>query len=221
MENILLPSKKAGNATSYWQNVLLYSGIISILWYVAINILIPLQDAGYSIASQTVSELSAIGAPTRSLWVIMCIPFSLLTIAFGFGVWSSGRDNKKLRVVAGIIIFDALVGLFWPPMNQRQIIAAGGGTISDTLHLAWAFLHLFCMLLMIGFAAAALGRDFRIFSIATILVFLVFGILTSIQSKGISAGTPTPYIGVWERINIGAYMLWVAVFAITLLKKAK
>lgn len=220
MENILLSKKEVGR-TTYLQNILLYCGIISIAWYVAINIIVPLQYAGYSIASQTVSELSAIGAPTRSLWVTLCIPFSILTMAFGVGVWSSASENRKLRLVGGIIIFDAIVGVFWAPMNQRQIIAAGGGTLSDVLHLAWTYIHLLCMLLMIGYAAAALGRGFRIYSVATILVFIIFGILTSLESKGISAGTPTPLIGIWERINIGAYMLWVAVFAITLLKKTK
>lgn len=220
MENILLSKKHAG-ATNALQLILLYCGIISIVWYVAINIIIPLQYAGYSIASQTVSELSAIDAPTRSLWLILCIPFSILTIAFGFGVWSSAGDNKKLRTVAGVIIFDAIIGVFWAPMHQRQVIAAGGGTLSDILHIVWTVIHMVFMLLMIGYAAAALGKNFRIYSIATVLVFIVFGILTSIESKGISDGTPTPLIGIWERINMGAYMLWVAVFAITLLKKAK
>lgn len=220
MENILLSKKHAGTASAL-QRILLYCGIISILWYVAINIIIPFQYAGYSIVSQTVSELSAIDAPTRSLWLILCIPFSILTIAFGFGVWSFAGDNRKLRIVAGIIIFDAVVGIFWAPMHQRQIIAEGGGTLSDILHIVWTFIHLICMLLMIGYAAAALGRKFRIYSLATVLVFIIFGILTSMESKGISAGTPTPFIGIWERINMGAYMLWVAVFAITLLKKTK
>jgi len=221
MEGILLRSKKEASATNALQKILLYCGIISIAWYVAINIIVPLQYAGYSIASQTVSELSAIDAPTRSLWVMLCIPFSILTIVFGFGVWSSAGDNKKLRFVAIVVILDAIIGAFWPPMNQRQIIAAGGGTLSDILHIVWTFIHLLCMLLMIGYAAAAFGGNFRIYSIATILVFIIFGILTSIESKGISTGTPTPFIGIWERINMGAYMLWVAVFAVILLKKAK
>ena len=34
----------------------------------------------------------------------------------------------------------------------------------------------------------------------------------------IASGRPTPRIGVWERINIAAFMLWVAVFAAFLLR---
>ena len=43
---------------------LLMCGILSSLLYVAMNIFVPMQFEGYSYTSQTVSELSAIGAPT-------------------------------------------------------------------------------------------------------------------------------------------------------------
>ena len=198
---------------------LLLCGILSMLWYVAINIIVPTQYPGYDIASQTVSELSAIDAPTRTLWFVLCTFYSLLFIAFGLGVWFSANGNRKLRFVAVVILFDAVWGFFWPPMHQREIIAAGGGTLTDTLHLVWAFVHLILMLLMIGFGAAALGKAFRIFSVGIVLAFIVFGTLTTIESQGLEAGQPTPGVGIWERINIGAYMLWVIVFAIILLRK--
>ena len=198
---------------------LLSCGILSMLWYVVINIIVPTQYPGYNIASQTVSELSAIDAPTRPFWFVLCIFYSLLFIAFGAGIWLSANGNRKLRFVAVVIVFDAVFGFFWPPMHQREIIAAGGGTLSDTLHLVWAFAHLILMLLMIGFGAAVFGKGFRIFSAGIVLVFIVFGTLTAIESRGIEADLPTPYVGIWERINIGAYMVWVVVFAVMLLRK--
>lgn len=191
------------------------------LWYVFINIFVPLQDPGYNAASQTVSELSAIGAHTRTVWFVLCIFYSLLFLAFGAGIWLVAGESKKLKVVAAVIIFDSLLGFFWPPMHLRHVIAAGGGTLTDTLHLVWAFVHLTLMLLMIGFGAAAFGKSFRVFSVIIVVIFFVFGMLTSIQSRGIEAGLPTPGIGIWERINIAAYMLWVIVFAQLLLTKAK
>lgn len=219
MEKTLLRPEKDFHAINRLQKVLLCFGIISIVWYVALNLLIPLKYPGYSALSQTVSELSAIEAPTRSLWVLLCIPFSLFTIAFGIGIWLAAGHVKKLQIVGAVVILDAVIGLFWPPMHRREIVAAGGGTLTDTLHLVWTFIHLVFMMLMIGFGAAALGRQFRIYSIITVLFFIVFGILTAIESPGIEAGEPTPYIGIWERINMAAYMLWVAVFAIALLRR--
>ena len=75
------------------------------------------------------------------------------------------------------------------------------------------------MLLIIGFGAVAFGNRFRLYSLFTIIVLVGAGMLTAIDSPQISAGLPTPWIGVWERINIGAYMLWVIVLAIILLKQ--
>ena len=51
--------------------ILLVCGILSSLLYIAMNVFVPMQWDGYSSASQTVSELSAIGAPTRSLWAAL------------------------------------------------------------------------------------------------------------------------------------------------------
>ena len=198
---------------------LLICGILAMLWYVAMNILVPMQYPGYDSTSQTVSELSAINAPTRTFWFVLAIFYSILFIAFGLGIWLSANGNRALRVVASVILFDAVLGFFWPPMHQREIIAAGGGTLTDTLHLVWAFVHLVLMLLMIGFGASVLGKGFRIFSVAIVLIFIVFGILTTIESRGIEANLPTPYVGIWERINIGAYMIWVIVFVIMLMRR--
>lgn len=189
------------------------------IWYVAINIIVPAQYPGYDIASQTVSELSAINAPTRRLWFLLCIFYSLLFIAFGSGVWLSANGSRALHIVAAVIIFDGVLGFFWPPMHQREIIAAGGGTLTDTLHLVWAFVHLVLMLLMIGFGASVFGKGFRFFSVAVVLIFFVFGILTTVESRGIESNLPTPHAGTWERTNIAAYMIWVMVFTIMLVSR--
>jgi len=201
------------------RKLLLLSGILAMIWYVVINIIVPIQYPGYNMASQTVSELSAIDSPTRTYWFVLCIFYSLLFLAFGVGIWLSANRNRKLLFVAGIIICDSVLGFFWPPMHRREIIAAGGGTLTDTLHLVWAFIHLILMLLMIGFGAAVFGKSFRIFSVAIVLVFVIFGILTSKESVGIEANLPTPSVGIWERITISAYMLWIFVFVIALIRR--
>lgn len=218
-EPMVSETGKGSFTTNHLKKFLLLCGIFSSVWYLVINIITAAQDPDYSVASQTVSELSAINAPTRPLWVMLGIFYTLLLIAFGWGVWLSAGRYKKLRFAGAIIFFDAVLGAYWPPMHQREVIAAGGETLTDTLHLVWAFIHLVLMLLMIGFGAAALGKTFRIYSIATVLLFIVFGVLTTVESSGISTGAPTPTIGIWERVNMGAYMLWMLVFAIVLLRK--
>lgn len=203
------------------KKVLLMCGIVSSLHYVIINIVVTMQYEGYSAISQTVSELSAIDAPTRPLWDFLCIFYSLLLIAFAWGVWQSAIGNRPLRVVAVLMLVYGVSGFFWPPMHQREALAAGEGSLTDTMHIVFAMVTVFLMLLMMGFGAAAFGKRFRIYSIITIVVLLVFGGLTGMESPGISKDLPTPLIGVWERINIGVFLLWVVVLAIVLLRMPK
>lgn len=77
------------------------------------------------------------------------------------------------------------------------------------------------MFLSIGFSAAAFGKGFRFYSIITILVFIVFGVLTFVEAPNVDKNLPTPYIGLWERINIAAFMAWLLVFSINLLRLEK
>src|SRR5678816_2623195 len=86
------------------RNGLLFCGILAMLWYVAINIVVPMYYPGYDSASLTVSELSAIGTPTRTLWVVLCIFYSLLFIVFGVGIWLSANESGHLQVVSVVII---------------------------------------------------------------------------------------------------------------------
>ena len=201
--------------------ILLACGIASSLLYGAMNVFIPMGWAGYSHASRVISELSAIGAPTRPVWVVLGIAYGVLVTAFGFGIWRSARGNRPLRVVGALIIASGAIGLFpWPPMHQREVLAAGGATLTDTLHIVWSMVTVLLMLLAMGFGAAALGKRFRLYSVATMVVLVAFGALTGLDAPRISANLPTPWIGVWERINIGVYMLWVVGLAIALLRRS-
>jgi hypothetical protein len=196
---------------------LLICGILSSLLYVLMNIFVPLWFEGYNIPSQTVSELSAINAPTRTLWVFLAIVYILLFAAFGLGVGKAAEGNRQLRIVARLIIVYAIINAYWPPMHLR----GNEPTLTDTLHIVWAMVTLALMMLVMAFGAAALGRSFRFYTIVTFVVFLSFGVLIGTEAPGIPKNLPTPRIGIWERINIGAYMLWVVVFAITLLRRQK
>ena len=82
---------------------LLICGILSSVWYIIINVIVPIEYDGYNIITQTVSELSAIHAPTRTLWIYLGIPYPLLFAAFGWGVLKSAAESRSLRL-AGILI---------------------------------------------------------------------------------------------------------------------
>jgi hypothetical protein len=77
---------------------LLVCGVLSSVLYAAMLVVVPMQWAGYSAVWQTVSELSAIGAPTRSLWGWPGAFYSLLVALFGCGVLGSAGRARSLRV---------------------------------------------------------------------------------------------------------------------------
>lgn len=197
----------------------LVCGVLSSLLYVVMNLVVPMQWPGYNPASQVVSELSAVGAPTRPLWVVLGISYTLLVTAFGWGVRMAAADDRRLRVAGILIVVYGALGVVWPfaPMHLREALAAGASDFRDTLHIAFGVATEIIYLLALGFAAAALGRAFRIYSIATFVVLLGFGALTFRDAPRLSTNQPTPLIGVWERINIAVFLLWVIVLAIALL----
>jgi hypothetical protein len=202
------------------RKTLLVCGILSSLLYVGMTVFIAMQWEGYSSASQTISELSAIDAPTRSLWLPPAELYTALVTAFGWGVWMSAGRIRALRIVGGLVVVYGALGLVWPfaPMHLREALAAGGGTLSDTLHIVLASVTVILMLLAMAFGAAAFGSRFRLHSIASLVILMVFGVLTFLDAPGIAANLPTPWIGVWERINVGVFLLWVVVLATALLR---
>lgn len=199
----------------------LYCGILSSVLFVAVNVIVPLYYPGYSVVSQVPSELSAIGAPTEMLWSVLATPYMFLMFAFAWGIWRSAGDSRYLRIAGISMLGYAALGFLWPfaPMHQREVLAMGGGTLQDTMHKALAVATQVFYMLALGFAAAALGKGFRIYSIITVVVLLIFGFLTFLEAPKVSTNEPTPMIGVWERINIGVFLLWVVVLAVILLKK--
>jgi hypothetical protein len=200
---------------------LLYCGVAASLLYIAMNIFIPPLYEGYNWVTQTVSELSAVDAPTRPLWFPLGITYTLLIAVFGWGILKSTDRKRILRIVGILMILHGLLGLTWSPMHQREVLAAGGGTFTDTWHIVMSVITVLLMFLSIGFGAIAFGKGFRIYSFATILVFIVFGVLTFLESPNVDKNLPTPFIGLWERINIAAFMVWLLVFATILLRSEK
>ena len=204
-----------------WRKALLACGIASSLLYGAM--IWGIRYEGYSLVSQVPSELTAIGAPTQRLWALLGPIYTLLVTAFGWGVWQSAGRNRIARTAGALILAFGSLGLLWPfaPMHQREVLAAGGGTLCDTMHVVLGGVTVLLMFLAIGFGAAAFGRRFRLYSIISSVVLLAFGVLTFLEAPRLEANLPTPWIGLWERINITVFLLWVVVLATGLLRAPK
>ena len=198
--------------------ILLVCGIVSSLVYICTDIVAAISWEDYSYTSQMISELMAIGAPTRPLLVTSFSVYNALVIAFGIGVWLSTGVKRSLRIVGTLMVAYAvvgLVGLLFAPMHLRGAEA----TLTDTMHIIVTGVISILILLLIGFGATADGKWFRLYSIGSIVTILVFGALAGLLGgPRIAAGLPNPWLGVMERVSVYFSMLWVLVLAIVLLR---
>ena len=204
------------------RTILLICGIVSSVLYIAFDILATLRYPGYRFTEQQFSELTAAGSPVRPLMIALSvIPYTLLVAAFAVGVWISATPKRAGRITGAMLLGYAafgMVGGWFTPMNTREALAAGERGLRNAMHVPMTAVMSLFMLLAMGFGATLLGKRFRYYSYATIAILVVFGVLTSVQAGKMVANEPTPWMGLTERINIYATMLWVAMLAIGLLR---
>lgn len=206
----------AESCEPYVRPFLLKLGIAGSVVYVAANVFGPLVYDGYSSVNQAVSELSAIDAPSRPLMVTFLIVFGVLSVAFAAGVvWSAGA-NRPLRITGWALVLVGVINMLAPlfPMHMR----GAQSTWTDTAHIIVTTANVLPFLVAMWFSARAFDKRFRLFALATLGVVVVFGVIAGSQGGAIGANEPTPWHGIYERINIGGYLLWMALLAIVLLR---
>lgn len=198
-------------------HLLLACGVLSSLAYFLSWIVGPTLWPGFDSNSQAVSELYAIGAPSRPVMLLFGTAWAVFTLAFGFGVLLSAGSKGALRVVGWLLILFGVISLAGPdvPMHQR----GEPRSLTDTLHIAMAIVDSALIFLIVGFGAVAFGAAFKRYSIASILVMLAFGALAAMDAPKLAANEPTPWLGLTERIDIGAYLLWAIVLALALWRR--
>jgi hypothetical protein len=204
---------------------LLGCGIVSSVWYVITDLIGTLRYPGYSYADQWFSELTAQGAPTRSLMIVLNeIPYNLLVLAYAAGVRESVGRKRAGRItadgLAGFSVFGFVTGVFFP-MPTREAAAAGEGTLRNTMHIPGTIVMSLSLVLAMVFGSTLLRKRFRYYSYGTILAVFVGAFLAGRQAPQIAANQPTPWGGIYERMNIYPTMLWVALLAIGLLRAQK
>ena len=199
------------------QKLLLVGGLLSSLLYViGTDVIAAVRYPDYhNYANQMVSELLAAGAPTRTLMIWVCIPYNLLVFALAAGVWASAGGKRATRLAAAALIGYGAVstaGLLLFPMDVRGTVQSQ----RDTLHIVNTIVMSMFIVAVMAFGAFAHGKRFRLYSFATIVTVVVFGAWAGFLARPMPG--PTPWLGLAERVNIYATMLWMAVLAISLMR---
>ncbi len=196
--------------------VLLACGIASSLIYVGSDVIGALRYPGYSYASQAFSELLAIGSPVRPFMMWTAALYNALVIAFGIGVMLSADAKRSLMVTGALLVFYGIVSGAGPyiPMHVRGTTTVMG----DLSHILITAATVVAILAFVAVGSVTGGRAFMVYSLVPIAASIAGGVLAGQQVSVVAAGQPSPLLGIIERVNIYATMLWVAVFSISLLR---
>jgi uncharacterized protein DUF998 len=212
----LTQAVRAGSGRDAVRKVLLGCGVLSSILYVGSEVYAWTQYPGYSPIAQGFSELLAEGAPTRPFMVAVAgAPYNLLVAALGVGVWMSAGRSSIARITGALLLLYALISYLGGTvfqMDTREV----EGSVRTMVHERATAVMVVSMLLAMAVGAFVHGTGFRIYSLATLLTVIVFAGITFQQVAMLAAHAPAPYLGLIERVNIYAWMLWVAVLSVSL-----
>jgi len=199
------------------RKLLLACGVLSSLVYLSADVIGAMRWEGYSYLDQTISELAAIGSPSRPVTLALFTLYDVLLIPFAIGVAMTNRRGVR---EAGVILA-ALAGLGVVAAFFPIHVRGYPWTINETVHGILTAITVFLIVSAMGLAARALPGGFRIYSMATLVTTLVSGAWAGWIGRQLANDLPTPWIGVAERISVFAFLLWVAVLAIVLLNERR
>lgn len=187
----------------------LICGILAPLLFVFTDVVAGTSWKGYSFVWKSISELSAIGAPTRPFAAPLFIAQSLLLVAFGLGVWGQAGQNTPLRVIAGFLVGNGIVSLAATSLFPMRVgVVASALSVGVILGAAGVIF----LLVAVGFGAAAFTNWFRFYSIGTLLTFAVltiFGLVAQNPGHG--------RVGLQERVMSYGFLLWIGLLTVVLL----
>lgn len=168
------------------QGTLLWCGILSSILYVAADAASALASPGYDSVAQAISELTAIGAPTRPLLVAPFVGYDALVIAFGVGAMRAVRGGA-LALCGALLLAVGGIGLVATslfPMHSRGSTTS----LTDTMHIVLTALTVLCIAGAVLCAAVAQGHRFAGASIAALIVMLGAGALAAAQGADLAGG---------------------------------
>ena len=197
-------------------DVLMFSGMLAIIIYALHVVIGGIKWKGYSHLHQPISDLTATGAPNRTLMLLLTNIYGLLALLFAvsFTILKS-REHNSLVLWGGVsFIVLHLVSVLYPLFPQD--LPGTETTFRGKMHLViTALIVPFTIstpfLIGFGFLSEPQWHAFGLYSIITGILILIFGGTTAIfYAKKI------PYFGLVERLNIGALQVWTFVFSLEL-----
>ncbi|MBI5680484.1 MAG: DUF998 domain-containing protein [Methanobacterium sp.] len=195
-------------------------GIIGPLVYISAVIMGGMLRSDYSFLYNTISELTVANASNIVLMSILFGIYNISILIFGIGAFldkeiDNSKKYKAATLMLAIVGFLGILLLFFPQDPRNAAF-----TFQGTMHIAIAgitslFTLISVLLIGINFRKVKEMKSFAIYSFISFAVILVSGGVAAI-----SVGSNSAYGGLFERITIFAFMIWVLVLSYLIIKKS-
>jgi uncharacterized protein DUF998 len=179
--------------------------LIAAILFIATDLLGLARWKGYDYIHQSISDLTAIGSPTRSWAVPLTLGHNLALLIAGVAILLLPGRNLPLRITASLLIVTAIAWLgaqLFPnqvgesPAPSSPLVVLGATAVVASV-------------LMIAFGAAAFSGWFRIVSIGVLAAFAVLTILGFMQGA--------PRVGLQERVLSYVTLGWMVLLGVAAL----
>ena len=200
------------------RKILVSCGIAAPVLYIVTAIVgAALRPDDYSHIVNAISELLSNGAPNKAVLDVVFNIYNALLLAFAIGAYSVAKNMPRLTQVSmGVLVGIQVLSFSWGffPMDPLGAEATFAGTMHNVLGGVVALTTIIMPLLM-GLGVRRLDGFSRYanFSFVSSAIIFVSG-LTGV----ILAGQGVQLFGLFERITIGSYEIWLIVTALSLLK---
>ena len=199
---------------------LYYGGIFGPIVFLLNDIVGSIITQGYSPIIHAVSELTQAGSENAFLLSSLFLIAAMMLVVFAIGLVRHYKfGHSKLIFLGGLLIgflgiLSALSGTIFPmdPFN-------GDATFAGEMHKILTGINIVLIILAIPIIGTGLYREkqwklFRLYSIITVLIMGTFGGLTSVLMMN-----DIELLGLFERITIYAYQLWIFILAFLIIKE--
>ena len=205
------------------RNFLLTCGLAAPILYVSTVIFGAAIRPGYNHILHAISELSAAGAPDKSMMDTLFSIYNLLVMAFALGLFRLAARRIEFgarwggqwgAVVVGLVGLSGFAMFFFPQDPTGTPL-----TVAGTFHMVFAgFASLGSiagvLLAAFWFKSNPDLKKYWIYSLVSALIILISGGLTA---AGMASGSPI--FGLLERVTIGTFELWILIVSIKLLRQ--
>ena len=183
----------------------LVAALAATLLFISADLVALRQWKGYDYIHQSMTQLAAIGAPTRSWTLPLSIGHDLALLVVGVALWLVAGRNVALRITASLVIVGAitwLVGGLFParigetPQRLSPAVILGATAVVASV-------------LAIVFGAAALSGWFRVISVGVLAAFALLTVLGLMQTS--------PRTGLQERVMAYTTLAWTVLLGVAVM----